>query len=301
MDLDKRKVEPLFDHERLAKILTDTLKVPIKANDLPLTTTSILGEKRMELSIRGKIYILELPAYTLTPKKINDENWVEQVSPSEEWIAYTENYNLYIRSAKTGVKKQLSYAGQKDYEYGSYYGWSDIIEGENGTRPERFTVQWSPDSKWIQTFICDLRSGNKMYLLNWGIDTVYRPQLLSYYRASPGDTGMVYMIPVFFNIETGQEIRRDKSRTTHTFPASYEWTSKEGIILEEIMKRGFQELVLNEIDISKNKERQLYRETSKTNIDNFNSNWIEDGDKIIILSDKDGWRQVYIVDAKDVL
>ena len=27
----------------------------------------------------------------------------------------------------------------------------DIIVGENGERPPKFDVRWSPDSKWIQT------------------------------------------------------------------------------------------------------------------------------------------------------
>ena len=94
-------------------------------------------------------------------------------------------------------------------------------------RPKHFGVNWSPDSKWIQTFICDLRKGEKMYLLDWSVDTLYEPRLLSYYRGSPGDTDMVYMIPVFFNIETGEEIRKDEFRSAYQSIA-YEWSEEPG-------------------------------------------------------------------------
>ena len=113
---------------------------------------------------------------------------------------FSKDYNLFIRSTETGQEYQLSAKGQKNYEYGSYYGWADKMEGENGDRPDRFYVNWSPDSKYLQTSICDLRYADKMYLLDWSVDTLYRPRLLSYYRGSPGDTTMVHMIPVFYDV-----------------------------------------------------------------------------------------------------
>ena len=174
---------------------------------------------------------------------------MESKSPDGKWIAYSEKYNLYIRSTETGEVKQLSSGGVKNYEYASYYGWSDIMEGENGERPKHFAVYWSPDSKWIQTFICDLRFGNKMYLLDWSVDTLYRPRLLSYYRASPGDTAMVRMIPVIFNIATGEEHRKDELRSTHTNPIAYEWSKEPGIIYQENRLRGYQKVDLHKINV----------------------------------------------------
>ena len=128
----------------------------------------------------------------------------------------SNRHNLFVRSTATGVVRQLSTAGMKDYDYASYYEWGEIMVGENGTRPQHFGVNWSPDSKWIQTYICDVRSAKKMYLLDWSVDTLYRARLLSYYRGSPGDTDMVYMTPVYFNVETGEEIRRDEFRNVNS-------------------------------------------------------------------------------------
>ena len=79
---------------------------------------------------------------------------------------YILNYNLYLKSTETGKEYQLSNKGEKYFEYASYVGWADIMEGENGDRPEKFYVNWSPDSKYLQANICDLRYADKMYLLD---------------------------------------------------------------------------------------------------------------------------------------
>ena len=296
----KKKKEPLFDHKRLADTIAGLLKKEIKSVDLPVSSIKYINPTQLELSVQGKEYVLDLGSYRLSPKKNELQTPLVTKSPDGQWIAYSNNYNLYIKATKDGTVKQLSTAGFKNYEYASYYGWSDIMEGESGERPARFAVSWSPDSKWIQTFVCDLRSGNKMYLLDWSIDNKYRPNLLSYYRASPGDTNMVYMIPAFFNIETGRETRKDAMRSTHTTPTSYEWSKKEpGIIYEENLMRGYQQVDLYRYDLTKNIQEKLYSEMSKTNIDTYNS-WIkEEWGQIIIASEKDGWRQLYTIDSKD--
>ena len=112
--------------------------------------------------------------------------------------------------------------------------------GEKEKKKKHFTVQWSPDSKWIQTYICDLRKGQKMYLLDCSVDTLYRARLLSYYRGSPGDTDMVYMTPVLFNIETGEETRKDEFRNANQ--TALEWSKEPGLIYIENRKRGYQQV-----------------------------------------------------------
>ena len=107
-----------------------------------------------------------------------DINEFESKSPDGKWIVYTENYNLYLKSIADGKVKPLSTTGKRLYEFGTYYGWSDIITGEDGERPKRFSASWSPDSRWIQTYITDFRHAEKMYLLDWSIDSLFKPKLL---------------------------------------------------------------------------------------------------------------------------
>ena len=299
LDWKKMKLEPLFDHNRLAALLSDSLKKEIRSTDLPLTSIRYDGRAIVEFTIEGKEYTLNITTYTLAHKKTEQQNPLEEKSPDGKWIAYNKGYNLFIKSTATGETKQLSTAGMKNYEYASWYGWGEIIEGENGERPNHFAVNWSPDSKWIQTYICDLRKGQKMYLLDWSVDTLYKPKLLSYYRGSPGDTDMVYMIPVLFNIQTGEEIEKDEFRNVNT--TDFEWTKEPGLIYIENRQRGYQKTELFLYDCNTKKQDLLYTESSHTNIDNYRSLATADPDKIIITSEKDGWKQLYLLNTKNRL
>ena len=298
VDLKKMKVEKLFDHERLAKLLTDSLKKEIKPTELPINTVTYVDKTHLEFNAGGNDYLLDLTNYSLSLKKKEESDPMEQKSPDGRWIAYSKDYNLYIKSTTGTQVKQLSREGVKNYEYASWYGWGELIEGENGERPAHFSVSWSPDSKWIQTYICDLRIGKKMYLLDWSVDTLYRARLLSYYRGSPGDTDMVYMVPVYFNVETGEEIRKDEFRNVNA--ASFEWAKTEpGISYIENRVRGYQQVDLYRYNLATKNQEKIYTETSSTNIDNYNSQLTEDGEKIVITSERDGWKQLYLLTIKD--
>ncbi|HTL07803.1 MAG TPA: DPP IV N-terminal domain-containing protein, partial [Chitinophagaceae bacterium] len=291
------KPEPLFDHARLAQLLSDTLHQSFNASNLPISSVQYTDKTHLLLNVQGRSFVLDLNNFQLTAKPSRSFNDSTSLSPDGKWLAFAQDHNLFIKSVATGTVQQLSHAGTKDYEYATNYGWGEIIEGENGQRPPHFFVSWSPDSKWIATYITDFRKGQKMYLLDWSIDTLYKPKLLSYYRGSPGDTDMVYLTPVFFNIESGEELRKDEFRNVNA--AGYEWGKEPSVVYIENRKRGYQQVDLYRCSLNTNKTDTLYSETSKTNIDNYQSQLLPAGDKIIITSEKDGWKQLYLLSLRD--
>jgi dipeptidyl-peptidase-4 len=245
----------------------------------------------------NRTYLLDRESYRLQiPPVEMEKNSKEQPSPDSSWVAYQKDFNLFLRSAKDSTTKQLSVAGEKDYEYASWYGWYDLMEGENGNRPERFRLSWSKDGQWIETGICDLRTAQKMYLLDWSVDSLFRPRLLSYYRGSPGDTGMVYMEPVFFHVPSGREIRPPLPRSTHINAIEVEWSMESGKAYLSRSSRGYQKHDIYSFDLNTEKLRQLYTESSETNIDNFVHVIKEESGLIFFLSEKSGWRQLYALD-----
>lgn len=299
ISLPSQAISELFDHDRVAKLLSDSLKSNIKANALPINKIKHQGANEFIITAKNKTYILNTMTYKLAlppTSKVNDPQ--KSTSPNNKWEAYSKNNNLYIRSKTTKTIKQLSKSGKKGYEYASWYGWDDIMYGENGERPEHFNVDWSNDSEWIYTNICDTRTANKMYLLDWSIDTLYRPKLLSYYRGSPGDTGMVYMIPVFFNVKTGKEIKVNLPRSTHINSISMQWSDEANKVFLKSTSRGFQNIAIQTFNLKTEKLETLYSESSPTNIDNFSFDLVEKSGIMFFLSEKSGWKQLYSLDLK---
>ncbi len=284
----------LFDHQKLSQILSDSLEVDVKANDLPITNLVYKGPIELLIATANKSFILNTETYALsTAPKDEKTKENEKPSPNNKWIAYTKDYNLYIKSTETEEVKQLSTKGEKGYEYATWYGWYDIMEGENGDRPNRFGVEWSKNSEWISANICDFRTAQKMYLLDWSIDTLYRPKLLSYYRGSPGDTTMVYVEPVFFNVKSGKEIKVGLPRSTHINTIDVSWSETPGKVFLRSMSRGYQNIFFHTFNLDTEQLELLYSETSKTNIDNFTHEFVEESNLMFFLSEKSGWRQLY--------
>ena len=292
------KITELFNHEKFLENLNEFLKKDLKNTDLNLSNIhkkdSVLtfSVDNNELELNTNTYIITEKA----SKKKKEENEFETTSPDGKWIAYTKDYNLYIKSTQTAKVYQLSTKGKKGYEYASWYGWYDTMEDENGERPKHFYVNWSKDSKWISTSVVDTRNADKMYLLDWSQDNLYRPKLLSYYRGSPGDTTMVHTTPVFFNVETKKEIRTQLPTNTHINGVSVNWSKKSGVAFANYAERGYLKEYLKLIDLNTNTERVLIEETSNTGIDNFTYRTLEDKNKIVFLSERSGWRQLYLLD-----
>ena len=290
----------LFDHTKLAEKLSELLKEKIEPSALTITDLKYINATLLEFTSAKKQWEWNGKTETLkeVPKKVDTTNPLESVSPDGKWIAYSENYNLFVRSRITGVVRQLSTQGKKDYEYASYYGWSDIIEGEGGKRPDRFSVNWSKDSKWIQTSICDLRYARKMFLLDWSVDTLYRAKLLSYYRGSPGDTTVVHLIPTFFNVSTGKEFNPGLPRIAHENGYSVDWLQQSGVALASYRERGFQKAHLIKLDLNTQTQQTLITEGSTTNVDGFDYDLSTKDDKLVVTSERTGWKQLYSLDLK---
>ncbi len=289
------KRTPLFDHGLVAEKLGELLNVPVDPKALPLENITYVKPGQLEFTAKGKRFSWDGTLKQKTEKE-PERNAFESKSPDGKWIAYTENYNLFIKSTETGTVKQLSNKGFKNYEYGSYYGWSDIIEGENGERPPRFTVQWSPDSKYLQTNICDLRSARKMYLLDWSIDTLYRAKLLGYYRGSPGDTSVVHLIPIVIDVQSGKETRLPLPRIPHELGYSFQWLKESGWAILQHTERGYHKTSLLKVNVLTGQITPLFAESHETNIDGFSYRLSEKRDKLIVTSEKTGWKQLYAVD-----
>jgi len=284
----------LFDHLRLAEILSDSLDSELNPDKLPITSIEYRNPKELLISTEKKSYLLNRETYILSPpEKEKEKDRYEEPSPDSSWLAYKKDYNLFIRSTSDSTVRQLSKTGIKGYEYASWYGWYDIMEGENGERPEHFRVDWSEDGQWIWTSKCDLRTAQKMYLLDWSVDTLYRPRLLSYYRGSPGDTGMIYMEPVFFHVSSGKEIKAPLPRSTHINEVSVEWSFTPGKVYFTRSSRGYQSLTIYSFDLNTEELDTLYEETSKTNIDKFTQVFAKEHELMFFLSEKSGWRQLY--------
>lgn len=299
IDFDDFEKQPLFDQVRLAGLLDKLLEDTIRAHALPFNRISYISPDSLAFSIKGKRYLLDLRSYGLkqedAPERSRDR--LRSTSPDGKWIAYANDYNLFIESTENGDVFQLSKTGYKGFEYGTYYGWGDLIEGENGKRPEQFTVSWSPDSRYLRTNICDLRNAEKMYLLDYSVDSLFKPRLLSYYRGSPGDTTLIQLTPVFYDLESKKEIPTGLGPRGYVMNYAMWWLEDSPKVIIVDRERGYQKLTYLMLDLETGKTEELFSESSTTNIgERIEMHAFEKLGKFTFMSERSGWQHLYVYD-----
>lgn len=287
-----------FDHEVLANLLEDKTGENIDPRNLPIERASLTNGKSISFLWINQNWIWNKESNSLNAIPVTERNEMESFSPDRKWKAFSRNYNLFIKNLTTGEEIQLSFDGKKDFEYASYWGWSDMIYGENGERPAHFMVNWSPDSKRIFTQIVDLRIAEKMYLLDWSKDEKFRPELLSYYRGSPGDSTVVKYIPVVFDLEKKTEKKLPELSAPHFIGINLRWADDSKMLSGFYIQRGYKEYHLVEVDSDTGKIRKIISETSPTHVNRDNIFRRLKTGQFILSSEKSGWNHLYLFDWK---
>jgi dienelactone hydrolase len=285
-----------FDHEVLAKLLQDKTGEGIDPSNLPIERVSMTNVKSVTFLWRNQNWTWNKESNSLQAIPVTERNEMESFSPDRKWKAFSKNYNLFIKNLATGEEIQLSFDGKKDFEYASYWGWSDMIYGENGERPAHFMVNWSPDSKWIFTQIVDLRIAEKMYLLDWSKDEKFRPELLSYYRGSPGDSTVVNYIPVVFDLEKKTEKKLPELFAPHFIGINLRWSDDSKMLNGFHIQRGYKEYHLVEVNSDDGKIRKILSESSPTHVNRDNIFRRLKTGQFILSSEKSGWNHLYLFD-----
>ena len=90
----------LFDHERLAKTLSEELGGVVRPDSLLFNSVEYIYMDTLRFKVKEKLYQLDLDTYILEivqEVKEMERTPNEAVSPDSNWIAYTDSFNLYIR------------------------------------------------------------------------------------------------------------------------------------------------------------------------------------------------------------
>ena len=212
----------LFNREEMAAQLTEIVKDPFEARQLPIsnlkakedgrtftfevTSTKDKVEKKDDEGKKGKsgkevfYFSYDYPTRKLTHLKDKEEEpkrlaW-GSVSPDKKTVVYAKDLNLYRMSFEdyekarkdekdsTIVEIQLTTDGMEDFGYGIPYSMLNTDTLCNGKR-RRVSGVWSPDSRHFVTVVSDDRAVKDL----WVIDVMAnpRPTLETYKYQMPGE------------------------------------------------------------------------------------------------------------------
>lgn len=221
-------------------------------------------------------------------------------SPDASKVAYVSEKNIYVEDVASGIVKALTTNG-KDKMINGTFDW--VYEEEFSLRDG---FRWSPDSKKIAYWQVDANGTRDFYMMN-NTDSVYSR-----------------IVPVEYP-KVGQPISKVRVGVADVSTGLTKWMSIPGesdkhYLVRMEWAKGTDEVIVQQLD-RKQQESKLYlcnRETGFASLiyadhddawidiqsawdDDYANggwDWIEQGKRFLWVSEKDGWRHLYLVDKK---
>ncbi|MGC8640995.1 MAG: prolyl oligopeptidase family serine peptidase [Isosphaeraceae bacterium] len=215
-----------------------------------------------------------------TPRRFGEDGR----SPDGKWTAFVKDHDLYLRVEGAAEPVRLSSDGKEGLAYGR--------------------LSWSPDSRTLIAFRIEPGDRKEVYLIQSSPPGGGRAKLRSRPYPLPGDKYTAYELNLF-GIASKKQMKPKVDRIDFDEPR-LRWCKDDHHFTYEKIDRGHQRFRVVEVDARTGEARNLIDETSSTfiwtahaeNVDLDRVNWLDRSDEIVYASERDGWRRLYLVDAK---
>lgn len=304
VNAEEQTKERAFDHRKLCDNLNDATGGALKPYGLHLEQLMFNGDRdKMIFQLDDtkwsydltsgslkKLKKLEFPKDRSHPKAYwgSSRDFLgrsPKVSPDSNWVAYIEDYNLWIRNTTSGRTYQLSYDGSEGDFYSSY-------------------IKWSPNSEKLATYKIRPNKKRHLYFIESAPDDQLRPELHKREYLRPGDA-LPIKRPTLFDVTEKEQVPVDGKSFKNQYELSkIQWWEDGRGFTFEFNQRGHQLYQVVEVDAETGSSRVLIEEKSNTFVD-YSSDGklfrrdINDGEEIIWTSERDGWNHLYLFDGKN--
>lgn len=228
VDARTGKKQEIFDMDRLAMQITQTVRDPFDAQHLPIEDMELKDDKKFTFSIKStvdetdssriekygkkKVFTFE---YEISSGKLSDITGNEEpdryplwanVSPDGKTGIFAKNANLYWMDAEnmakaaqdendsTIVEHRITVDGTPGFGWGgdNYMGWT---ETDTTKRVFPYYLVWSPDSRHFAAMKYDMTPVKELWVINSLSNP--RPTLETYRYQMPGEPGPKEYLHVF--------------------------------------------------------------------------------------------------------
>ena len=213
-------------------------------------------------------------------------------SPDKKYAAFTVKNNLFVREGSSGKTIQITTDGNDSIMNG-YSSW--VYFEEILGRPTRYRAfWWAPDSKHIVFMRFD---DSPVPVFPIYVANGQHGYLEKQRYPKPGDNNPYVRIGVT-SVDNPAVTWADFNEKDDQYFGTPYW-SPSGKLLVQWMNRDQNNLKIYEINLSNGSKKEVYDEQQKTWIDLDEDKRIEflsAGKGWIIMSDKDGWQNLYLYD-----
>ncbi len=260
----------LFDHERMAALLSQELETFLEAHDLPIEDLEFSEDgRRIEFTAEEVKFEYDLDTATLenlgeVEEEEEEREWRDWAPDSTAYV-YAEEHDLYFVEIVDGVEQEavrLTTDGEEDYSFGSRE--VDEEEEKEEVDPTEYRVRpranWSEDSRAFSVTRSDRRHVAKLYLVD--VLAEPRPELEEYRYSMPGEENVPQPELHAFDRDRVELQELDVERYKDQHLLNIHWTNGGSEHLRLVRRiRSRRALELIEVEVATNGVRPLVTES----------------------------------------
>jgi dipeptidyl-peptidase-4 len=211
------------------------------------------------------------------------------------YVCHSDVHNVYVEEVETGEIVALTESDRPTLINGTF-DW--VYEEEFGLRDG---FRWSPDGRSIAYWQIDAEAVKDFYLIN-NTDSLY-PKITTIPYPKTGEdlpTARIGIVPSTGGETLWLDTPGDPS---NTYLARMEWAASSDEVIVQHLNRlqNTNQVLLG--DARTGSVRVVYTDRDEAWVDVVDDlRWMEDGERFTWVSERDGWRRVYVVsrDGSDV-
>ena len=209
-------------------------------------------------------------------------------SPDGTRVGYVRENNLYVEDLATGRITQLTRDGSKRIINGTFdWVYEEELDLRDGWR-------WSPDGRSIAYWQLDTEGVPDYYLIN-NTDSLY-PKIITIQYPVAGQTnsaGRVGVVSAAGGITRWLQVPGDP-RNNYIARMNWAGNSAEIILLQLNRRQNALNVSLGNASTGQVRTILNEKDDAWVDIDVDDIPWLSDGRRFLWLSERDGWRHVYV-------
>ena len=217
-------------------------------------------------------------------------------SPDNKNVAYVSKHNVFVQNLSDGKITQLTFDGSNTTINGTFdWVYEEELSNRDGFR-------WSPDSKYISYWQLDASGIGEFLMINT-TDSIYSYTIPVQYP-KVGTKNSDCRVGVI-SAEGGKTVwmKVPGDMRNDFYIARMDWAKTSDEIYIQRLNRPQNKLVIMLCNIETGNVQTILTETDDAWIDiNDDMHWFNKGKNFTWVSERDGWRHMYVVsrDGKDV-